>query len=297
MNCIRHIAQTQMGGVVSFAARAVPRSLAGVGISLLRSRAAPPVRLKKYIRAMAARPAHMAAKLDEIDRVIVPSRIARDLLQRHGLNPSRMICLPYGIQLEDIQRQEDKGEHAALRIGYIGTLVEHKGAHVLIEAFRHMPPDLPATLRLYGKPEEFPAYTQRLRKLAAGDGRISFMGTFAPVDMGKIFADFDVLVVPSLWYENTPMVIYAAQASGTPVVASDLGGMSEAIAGGHDGLLVPPEDPAALASTLLRLSRDRPFLRELARNAPQPMSVAQHVDVLERLYAELIHFSPAAEQP
>ena len=86
------------------------------------------------------------------------------------------------------------------------------------------PPALPASdveLKIYGGLEDYPQYVAAARA-AAGDPRITFCGTFANQEIGRVFAGIDVLVVPSVWYENTPLVISSAQQAGCPVIASDM---------------------------------------------------------------------------
>ena len=68
--------------------------------------------------------------------------------------------------------------------------------------------------------------------------------------MADELSRIDVLVVPSIWYENAPLVVYSALAAGVPVVATDLGGLSETIVHGRNGLLFEPGNPAALAAEL-----------------------------------------------
>jgi glycosyltransferase involved in cell wall biosynthesis len=99
---------------------------------------------------------------------------------------------------------------------------------------------------IYGDPEAFPEYAARLRRIAANDPRIRFCGAFPNEKISDIFSTLDVLVVPSIWYENTPLVIYSAQACRCPVIASNLG-----VCGGgvheENGLLFEPGNPADLA--------------------------------------------------
>ena len=120
-------------------------------------------------------------------------------------------------------RQKERRRH--LRIGFIGTLYHHKGAHVLLEAVRSLPTEMPLKVKIYGDLEQFPEYARLLRSLAGDDRRIEFCGTFANSSIGEIFCDLDVLVIPSLWYENSPLTLSFAQAARVPVVATNSEGM------------------------------------------------------------------------
>ncbi len=175
-----------------------------------------------------------------------------------------------------------------LRIGFVGTLAEHKGAHVLVEAVRQIPRERALEVLLYGNLEGYPNYVEKLKAAAGDDPRIRFCGTFPNSEIGKIFAALDVLVVPSVWHENTPLVIYTAQAARCPVIASDHEGISEIVHHGKNGLLFPAGDALALARLIDSLSDDRDMLKQLAANAEPPRTIEEYVCDLEQIYKEVL---------
>ena len=158
---------------------------------------------------------------------------------------------------------------------------------MLVDAVRRLPGTIDVDVQIFGDPGVYPDYAKGLVDRAAADTRIRFCGTFPNNRIGEVLSTFDVLVVPSLWYENTPLVIYSSQAAGCPVLASDLGGMSEVIREGVDGLLFPPGDSAALATHLERLWHDRNLVAALADNALSPKSISAYVDELAATYDQL----------
>ena len=97
----------------------------------------------------------------------------------------------------------------------------------------------------------------------------------------------DALVVPSRWYENTPLVVYSAFAAGTPVVATDLGGLSEVVKHGENGLLFELENVEDLERQLRRLGEEPGLLDELRDGIGHVKTVEENVTELEELYAEL----------
>ncbi len=111
-------------------------------------------------------------------------------------------------------------------IGFAGALAPHKGPHVLLEAARRL--DWPRLkLRLAGRFSDA-IYEQALRRL--GDRRsVDFVGALPARQMPEFLRRLDVLVVPSLWLENVPMIVLEAQACGTPVLVSDVGGIREIV--------------------------------------------------------------------
>lgn len=257
----------------------------------LSTRLVPRNALVDKVRALSKRPSWMRRQMNRIDLVLAPSHIVRTMLVRNGLDAGRVRMLPYGIALGSIERCTNRGQGEVLRVGFIGSLYEHKGPHLLVQAVRDLSPDLPVELLIYGRPD--PAlssapYFGSLKKLIGDDPRIELCGPFPNERVGQVLSTFDVLVVPSVWYENTPVVIYEALAAGCPVVASDTQGIAEIVSHECNGLLFPKGDVTALGAVLKRLANDRALLGRLASGTQTPQSVPQHVSRLEELYCEVI---------
>ena len=140
---------------------------------------------------------------------------------------------------------------------------------------------------MYGDTGQFPAYVQELKQVAGSDSRLEFCGTFPNSQIGAILASLDVLVVPSIWYENTPLVIYSAQAAGCPVIASNLGGMSEVVRHNDNGLLFAPGDASELASMIAQLARNRERVRQLSKTN-KPKSISDYAKELTQVYADIV---------
>jgi glycosyltransferase involved in cell wall biosynthesis len=168
-------------------------------------------------------------------------------------------------------------------IGFIGTLSSYKGCHILIQAFNQL--NLPSLkLKIYGNPEHFPNYSADLHSLAADNEAIEFCGTFPNHQIADVLSELDVLVVPSLWYENTPLVVYSALAAHCPVIASDFPGMSEVVAHEENGLVFPAGDSYALAEQLRMLANTPDLLPRLSLGCKPPKSSSEYVDELESTY-------------
>jgi glycosyltransferase involved in cell wall biosynthesis len=132
--------------------------------------------------------------LDQFDLVVTPSRsIAREF-EAFGLNTDRLVVSDYGfVPMPSGQRPRHPGP---VRIGFVGTLVWHKGLHILLQAVAPLDPQLYEVV-ICGDTQTFPDYTSELRKLAAGLP-VRFMGAFDGDQMADVYANIDVLVVPSL---------------------------------------------------------------------------------------------------
>jgi glycosyltransferase involved in cell wall biosynthesis len=170
-----------------------------------------------------------------------------------------------------------------LHIGYIGSIGYLKGLHVLIDAVNALPPES-VTLTIYGGLSDFPDYVRDLQQRASHPG-ITFAGVVARDDLWPAMADFDVVVLPTLWYEVSPLVIDEVFAMGIPIVASNIGAMAEKIRDGENGRLFPPGDVAALTAILDDLQHHPGQLAEWADGMPAVQSVAAHMKAIEEVYA------------
>jgi len=290
VNCLRHFLYWTGRSRLASMLTALPDAMVATVISACRSKALGKIGLAAGVQALADRPRYLRARLNEVDRVLVPTRLMERLLTSYGLERSKAVYCPFGIEVREPSHRRDlplRRPEEPLRVGFIGTLVEHKGVHILIAAVRQIAGQ-PIALQIYGRPEDFPDYAAQLRAQAAGDERIGFLGTFSIERIGEVFAGIDVLVVPSLWYENTPLVVYSAQAFGCPVVASDFEGLSEVVVHGENGLLFAAGDVNALARSLERLIREPDLLARLSRSARPPKPIARYAAECVAVYDEVI---------
>ena len=170
-----------------------------------------------------------------------------------------------------------------LRVGYVGGIYSSKGVHVLVRAMRHLSGE-PVELVVHGHLDWFPDYAAALRREAEGLA-VRFAGPFEPGAVDAVLSGLDLLVLPSVWYENMPITIHEAHRHGIPVVVTELGGMAEAVEHGSTGLTFPRGDDSALAAAIRSLARDAALYDRLASNRPRVATLAEVVDRLERLYA------------
>jgi len=239
---------------------------------------------KTQIRNIEARMTFLRQTLNQVDVIISPSQFLRSIFIEAGVEPERIIFSRQGRDFPDLTPEMlEKTPSSGLRVGYIGQIARHKGVHVLCEAVRRMP-GVPLSVRAYGDTTPFPEYTARLRRLMAGDERLELAGVYRRQEVSQVLRELDVIVVPSLWYENSPNAILEAFAHRTPVVASNLGGMAELVCDAENGLLFVPDDADDLARQLRRLLDDPRLLPALRAGIGPVKSVAQEMDELEEIY-------------
>ncbi len=233
-----------------------------------------------------------------------------DVVRRYGLREDRVSAIPNGVDtdrfkplISNVVRDRFRDElgfgPADVLVGAVGRLVAVKGHRVLIDAFELVAREEPsAALMLVGDGPLRDELKAAVRASGAVD-RIRLVGE-RPID-ATFYGGLDLFAYPSI-AGAYGLVVLEAMACGVPVVASRLQGTDELIAEGENGLLVNPADPAALATTLLRLVRsaaDRRRLGDRARRDAMQYSDTAMVQRYEALYRSLLsgEQSPSAEAP
>ena len=242
----------------------------------------------RWSRALIGRKDTLFAALAMADAIVAPSQFLCSMFERNGFTKGVIRHVPYGVDPGRLggRRKEWSldGKHR-LEIGYVGSVTEHKGLHVLIPAARAIADDR-WHLHIHGSMETHPEYSKRVRQLAEDDARITYHGSFKPADLGGVLERLDLLVVPSLWYENTPFSILEAQMVHLPVLASDVGGITESIEHGRSGYLFQVGSIQALTEALRDIVAAPEQLAEM-KFGGGALTLDDNLDDFEKLYAEI----------
>lgn len=199
------------------------------------------------------------------------------------------VDVPVDLPDREIARR-NLGLNAGLTVGYFAQIVPHKGYLDLVSAAARAMADEPQLSVVFAGPG--PAVdSERLGdEIAATPSPSRFVVLPARETVWDLLAAVDVVVVPSLWPDPLPRSVMEAMAAGRPVVAYRTGGVPEMVADGTTGILVEPGDVGGLARGLVELARDEELRRRMgeaaAVRARTELSVAKHVDAMERLLLE-----------
>lgn len=226
------------------------------------------------------------------DAVVAVSRPIVDRLTRDGVQAERLhfVQNAYAARELLLDRAAARAQLGVapdrFRVGWVGRLSHEKGADVLVDALPHLVDLADLTVSMLGEGEQRSALCARARERGV-EHRITWHGVVP--DAGRLLRAFDVLVLSSRT-EGTPIALFEAMAAGVPVVATRVGGVPDVVGPG-EALLVPPEDPPALAAALRALcdADDTAAVRAVAARerlgaefAPGPW-----LDRYDRLYATL----------
>lgn len=284
-NCIKHVATRTQWRHIAALVRRLPVWAMDALAAMARSKLPCPFPFRQEMGALSYRSEFIRSRLNGLHAIVSPTHMMTDVLVRNGIDPRLIVQSGYGLDIsgfDEVVRPCNPGR--PLTFGYIGTLIPHKGCEVLIKAFLRLA-DKNAKLHIYGDLTQFPEFSARLQALAKDREQIAFLGTFPNAKIPEVLASIDALVVPSLWYENTPLVVYSALAAKCPVIASDFPGMSEVVRNGWNGLTFEPGNADALAQCLEHVSHTPALLEELSSRCQKPKSIAAYVDELLALYA------------
>ncbi|HET7294321.1 MAG TPA: glycosyltransferase [Vicinamibacteria bacterium] len=239
---------------------------------------------------VAWRPSRIAARLETMcealraaDAVLAPSRFLADRLAALGF--PGIEHLPNGLPPLHVDRRARAA--GPVRFGFVGACIPSKGVHVLAEAFARLEHPR-AALGIHGAFASYhgdEGYERRVRERLRGVPAAELCGPFPRARLAQVLADLDVLVVPSVWEENAPLVVEEAFQARRPVVAADHGGLRERIRHGVDGLLFRPGDVDGLTRAMRRLLDEPGLLDGLGRAPLAPVAVEAHAEALLERYA------------
>ncbi len=210
-------------------------------------------------------------------RLIALTQFARTLFTQAGFDASRIDVKP------NFMADPGAPDPATPRAGllYVGRLSREKGVGVLLDAVA----GTGVRLRIVGDGPD------RVALEARAPGHVAFLGALSRVDVLREMANAQALVVPSLWYEGFPMVVVEAFAQGTPVIASEIGGLAEVVSAGRTGALVPPGDAATLRARISDVlgAPDRASWGKAARSTYLELyAPGENLRLLEAIYARAV---------
>jgi glycosyltransferase involved in cell wall biosynthesis len=240
------------------------------------------------------RNSHILLSLAKVDRFVSPSQYLADRYAANGIPRDRILVMRNGIDPERFPAS--RREHEVFSLGFIGYLGKHKGLDVLLRALALLPDSGEVRLLVAGDGEERQNLEALCQELRLGH-LVTFRGRVQNQHIAAIYAQIDVLVVPSVWPENSPVTITEAMASGIPVIASDIGGVSELVENEVTGLLAPPRDSRALADSIERLRKDAELRSEMGQNALAKIRQEGAKDQVIRLLQVFTQVSSGKREP
>jgi glycosyltransferase involved in cell wall biosynthesis len=235
------------------------------------------------VHAAVERPGILADAYKAYSAAIAPTRFLRGAYEANGIDVP-MHDVKFGVDLPRDPKPR-RATSVPITIGYIGQMASHKGVDLLVDAFVALGP-VAAELHIFGAEDQDPALMARLRE-AARDRPVRFRGTFPKEQMAKVLEDLDLLVIPSRWYENSPLVLLNGLASHTPVLVSDVDGMTEFVEIGRSGFTFKRSDRGDLERVLREIVNAPDALRAMTRTTEYPRTTRAMAEDVVAVYEQV----------
>jgi len=222
---------------------------------------------------------------DMVDLFVAPSRFLHRVYLEWGLPPEKIIYIPYGHKPRALPEADPPAHQPARRrrrFAYFGQLIDNKGLLVLLDAIRMLrsrgADDF--TVEIHGANLQFASeeFRKSFQEFFAREAarspdeptRTRLRETYELSDLARLMAPVDWVIVPSIWWENSPLVIAEAFMFGKPVICSNIGGMRERVRDDVDGLHFVARDSESLADVMARALNEEGLWERLHANTISP---------------------------
>jgi glycosyltransferase involved in cell wall biosynthesis len=238
--------------------------------------------------------------LSLVDRFIAPSHFLLERYVDWGIPREKIVYEDHGRLLPEPRESLPPASEAPRRgrrrrrdrFAFFGQLTQYKGTDVLLEAMERLAEeDFEAHLSIHGTSLDWAPveYQERLQGLLKrSHDSVVLVGEYDSAELPRLMEEIDWVVVPSIWWENSPLVIGEAFRYGRPVICSDVGGMAEKVTDGVNGLHFRCGDADSLADTMRRAVATKGLWEELCRGIPHVHTMDEHTAALGALYRSLI---------
>ena len=218
---------------------------------------------------------------DLVDIFVSPSYFLKDRYVAWGIAEDRIKVIENGLPAgQQISPRTLKESEVRGRFAYFGQINPFKGVDVVIEAFARLPKHLKkqVTLDIFGSglQNQSAEYQHKMNSLLEENKKfIRYHGAYEAREQGRLMTEIDWVVMGSIWWENSPLVIQEAFKYGRPVICPDIGGMAEKVQDGINGVHYRARDPISLASVIEKVVDDKAGYETLCEQLPS-ISTIEH---------------------
>ncbi|MBA4143545.1 MAG: glycosyltransferase family 4 protein [Nitrosospira sp.] len=241
--------------------------------------------LASHLKEIKMRPEVLAECYRLYGAVIAPTGFLQAAYERNGLTATPIHKIHFGIDL-DRRSKPIRPPSTPIRFGFIGQIAPHKGTALLVEAFCRLP-RTQSELHIYGSESQHPLYFQAMKNRCI-NFPVFFRGTFPAERMRPVLDELDILVIPSTWYENSPLVLLNALASHTPVIVSNVEGLTEFLEPGVNGSTFVRGNVDDLERVMRQMLKNPQKTRALSSNTNYPKTSLTMTEEVLKVYASIL---------
>jgi len=221
---------------------------------------------------------HMKEIIDLIDVFISPSHTLKDFFINQGVARDKIKYLKYGFNTKKIiYNKKVFTKNSKINFGFMGRIIPTKGIKVLVDTFKKLPNE---QLSIYG--------SIGVQKRFLETENIIFKGAYNNNNINEVLNDIDVLIVPSIWYENAPLVIQEAFLAGIGVITSDIGGMAELVKDKVNGFTFKVGSSEELINIIKKISNNPMILNSLDNSRNSVVDIEDDAKEIIKIYEKLI---------
>ena len=231
---------------------------------------------------------YLQSMFELVDKFISPSHFLIERYKAWGIPEKKMIMIEngqptsHGTEPRPLAKDEKRG-----RFAFFGQINPFKGVDVILEAFAALPEEMKEQVHLDIHGANLHLQEQDFQEKIADllerlEGTVTLHGSYEPHEMPRLLKECDWMIIPSIWWENSPMVIQEAYNHGRPVISADIGGMAEKIIDGKTGYHFRRGSYQSLASVIERAVYMSEW-EEMYSNITAPLSIYEcamdHLDI------------------
>lgn len=230
-----------------------------------------------------------------IDAFISPSHFLRDRYIAWGLSANKIHVIENGLPVEEkvpIRQLTENGQRG--RFAYFGQINPYKGLDIVLDAFAVLPKRIKkqVSLDIFGSGLEWQSteYKDKIKaRLEANSNIVHYHGPYEAHEMQRLMKEVDWVVMGSIWWENSPLVIQEAFKFGRPVICPDIGGMAEKVQDGINGLHYRARDSVSLAALIESVISNYELYEKLCAGLPKAPTIDDCVATHLKLYNKCLH--------
>ena len=219
------------------------------------------------------------------DAFVAPSKFLRQRYIDWGIPAEHIVVIENGQPSPHAPKGGPAAARLRTRFGFFGQITEYKGVEILLQAIHLISNEIRARMifevhgaNLESQGQWFQELIETLRKPLILEGSLRWVGPYEQSELAQRMSRVDWVIVPSIWWENSPMVIQEAFANGRPVICSGIGGMAEKVRDAVDGLHFEVRNPLDLADALVRAACEPNLCEKLKANIRKPPSLEECAD-------------------